>query len=188
MMKRLLLTSFDIWLPHHKSNSSDDLLDAIFTYELPFHLSTLRKLPVDVKGATDQVIAKIRETQPDYIICCGMAESRTQLTIESNARSTPAFINCSMGMLPEDYQETTLHTSVNLEELLAPCQALEISHDCGKFVCEGLYYSVLDYLCSSSINSACIFIHVPVLTEDNIRVVVDDFLLVIGRLALSESF
>jgi pyroglutamyl-peptidase len=184
-MKRFLLTSFDIWLPHHKSNSSDDLLEEVTRLNrLPHALTTVRKLPVDVKRATDQVIAKIRETQPDYIICCGMAESRSRLSVESNARSTPAFINCSMSMLPEDYQETTLHTSVNLEELMAPCQALEISHDCGKFVCEGLYYSVLDYLLTNSPNSKCIFIHVPVLTENNIRVVVEDFLLVIDRLAL----
>lgn len=187
-MKRLLLTSFDIWLPHHKSNSSDDLLEEVtLTKVIPHALTLVRKLPVDVKGATDQVIAKIRETQPDYIICCGMAESRTLLTIESKARSTSAFTNCSIGMLPEDYQESTLHTSVNLEELLAPCQAVEISHDCGSFVCEGLYYSVLDYLRSSSTKSSCIFIHVPVLTENNIRVVRDDFLLVIDRLALLES-
>ncbi|MBW4602708.1 MAG: peptidase C15 [Calothrix sp. FI2-JRJ7] len=186
-MKRLLLTSFDIWLPHHKSNSSDDLLEEVTRLgALPHALTLVRKLPVDVKGAVDQVIAKIRETQPDYIICCGMAESRSCLSVESNARSTPAFTNCSMSMLPEDYQESRLHTSVNLEELVAPCQATEISHDCGKFVCEGLYYSVLDYLHSSSTKSSCIFIHVPVLTESNIRVVVDDFLLVIDRLALSE--
>ena len=116
-----------------------------------------------------------------------MAESRAQLTVESNARSTPAFTNCSMSMLPDDYQETTLHTSINLKELVAATRALEISHDCGKFVCEGLYYSVLDYLLKNSINSKCIFIHVPILTESNIRVVVDDFLLVIDRLALSET-
>lgn len=187
-MKRLLLTSFDIWLPHHKSNSSDDLLEELTRLgALPHALTLVRKLPVDVKGAVDQLIAKIAETQPDYIICCGMAESRSHLSVESNARSTPAFTNCSIGMLPEDYQESRLHTLVNLEELVAPCQAIEISHDCGKFVCEGLYYSVLDYLRSSSFKSSCIFIHVPVLTESNIRVVVDDFLLVIDRLALSES-
>ncbi|BAZ17727.1 hypothetical protein NIES4071_96070 [Calothrix sp. NIES-4071] len=188
MMKRLLLTSFDIWLPHHKSNSSDDLLEEVTqNHELQSALSTMRKLPVDVKGAADQVIAKITETQPDYIICCGMAESRTQLSVESNARSTPAYTNCSISMLPSDYQETTLHPNVNLEELVAPCQAVEISHDCGSFVCEGLYYSVLDYLLKNSPKSKCIFIHVPILTENNIRVVVEDFLLVIDRLALLSS-
>lgn len=186
MMKRLLLTSFDIWLPHHKSNSSDDLLEEVTRLnKVPSSLTTVRKLPVDVFVATQQVIAKITETQPDYIICCGMAESRARLSVESNARSTPAYTNCSMSMLPEDYQESTLHTTVNLEELVAPCQAIEISHDCGKFVCEGLYYSVLDYLLKNSPKSKCIFIHVPVLTENNIRVVVEDFLLVIDRLALS---
>jgi pyroglutamyl-peptidase len=185
MTKRLLLTSFDIWLPDHKSNSSDDLLEEVERLkDVPHALIFLKKLPVDVESATRQVIAKIGETQPDYIICCGMAESRSTLSVESNARSTAAFTNCSMTMLPEDYQETTLQPSVNLEELVAPCHALEISHDCGRFVCEGLYYSVLDYLLKNSTNRRCIFIHVPILTENNMRVIVEDFLLVIDRLAL----
>ena len=48
-MKRLLLTSFDIWLPHHKSNSSDDLLEEVTRLNnLPLALTTVRKLPVDV--------------------------------------------------------------------------------------------------------------------------------------------
>ncbi|MBF2064615.1 MAG: peptidase C15 [Calothrix sp. C42_A2020_038] len=186
MTKRFLLTSFDIWLPHHKSNSSDDLLEEVTRLEsIPYALTTLRKLPVDVESATHQVISKIRETQPDYIICCGMAESRFSLSVESNARSTSAFKNCSTSMLSEDYQETTLHPLVNLNELVAPSHTLEISQDCGGFVCEGLYYLVLDYLRTAFTNCPCIFVHVPILTEDNVRVIVEDFLLIIDRLALS---
>jgi pyroglutamyl-peptidase len=66
-----------------------------------------------------------------------------------------------------------------LEKLVFDSDTIEISHDCGKFVCEGLYYSVLDYLLRSQISSRCIFVHVPILTENNLLAILEDFLLVI---------
>lgn len=178
MTKRFLLTSFDIWLPNHISNSSDDLLVEVGKLRsIPFNLIYLRKIPVDVETASNQVIAKIDETQPDYIICCGMAESRSKLSVESNARS-----RVDVG---GDCVESVLYTTIDLEKLLCGSVALEISHDCGRFVCEGLYYSVLHFLHRHEKNIPCIFVHVPILTENNLEVILEDFLLIIHRLALS---
>ncbi|AKG24270.1 peptidase C15 [Calothrix sp. 336/3] len=170
MSKRFLLTSFDIWLPHHQSNSSDDLLTQVSKLEGISHdLTCLRLLPVDIALASSQVIEKIRELQPQAIICCGMAEKRSQLTVESNA-------SCG---------EAVLQTTVDLQNLLALSENVGISHDCGKFICEGLYYSVLDYLNRQQIKVPCIFVHVPILTEDNLSEITRDFLLIIHQLALS---
>lgn len=169
MANKILLTSFDTWLPHQKSNSSDDLLNEIsnLTFTLP-SLTFLRKLPVDVNLASCCVIAKTDELQPDTIICCGMAECRTQLTVESHA-------SCG---------DSLLKTPVDLKQLVAGTTGIEISHDAGKFVCEGLYYSVLQYLRERHLNTNCIFVHVPILTQDNLAGVVADFLLIIRRLTL----
>ncbi|BAZ38558.1 hypothetical protein NIES4101_44970 [Calothrix sp. NIES-4101] len=188
MTKRFLLTSFDIWLPHHTSNSSDDLLTELAKVEsIPYELIFLRKLPVDIKSASDKVIAKIVETQPDYVICCGMAESREKLSVESNARRR---VN-----LEENSSESVLRTSIDLEHLVRESVALEISHNCGRFVCEGLYYSVLEFLsfhpqfsCQSHPQKvSCIFVHVPILTKNNLSVILKCFLSIIHHLALSES-
>ncbi|PAX52181.1 peptidase C15 [Brunnivagina elsteri] len=184
MTKRFILTSFDIWLPHHTSNSSDDLLELVNKVNfVPNDLIFLRKLPVDVKTASAKVITQIDETQPDYIICCGMAESRSKLSVESNARSTVH--------IGEDWNESILRTSIDLDNLVRQSTALEISHNCGRFVCEGLYYSVLNYLNLHSQfhpnKSSCIFIHVPILTKDNLSVVLEGFLSIIHCLALSPS-
>jgi pyroglutamyl-peptidase len=178
MTKRFLLTSFDTWLQNHKSNSSDDLLEAVSKLNfLPHDLIFLRKLPVDIPQASHEVIRKIEELQPEYILCCGMAATRTKLSLEANAR------NSSLGLA--DCQEIILHPTIDLEKLVPDSDTIEISHDCGKFVCEGLYYSVLDYLLRSQISSRCIFVHVPILTENNLLAILEDFLLVIHRLALS---
>lgn len=49
MKKRILLTSFDIWLKDQQSNSSDNLLLEVSKLDLiPDNLTFLRQLPVDV--------------------------------------------------------------------------------------------------------------------------------------------
>ena len=177
MNTKILLTSFDIWLPHHTSNSSDDLLEELSKIDyLPYSLYFLRQLPVNIESASSLVIAKIRELQPDVIICCGMAEKNIKLTIESQAT----------------FQANTLKTTVDLENLLSDLTDTVISNDAGKFVCEGLYYSVLNELQSRQIasrsinnnNSRCVFVHVPLLTPDNLPVIVEDFRLILQKLAL----
>ncbi|MEH2109122.1 pyroglutamyl-peptidase I family protein [Nostoc sp.] len=172
MKKRILLTSFDTWLKDQQSNSSDDLLLEVTKLDLiPHHLTFLRQLPVDVQLASAQVMEKIKAIQPDYIICCGMAASRTQLSVEAVA----------------SWKEIVLQTEVDLEKLVAGAATIQISHDCGKFVCEGLYYSVLDYLSQNKLTARCIFVHVPVLNQENLMGILADFVLIINKLALSSS-
>lgn len=164
MSKKILFTSFTTWLPHQKSNSSDDLLQEI--QKISYRNSFLRQLPVDIELASKSTISKITELQPDIIICCGMAQSRSQLTIEAGA----------------SYKDDILNTRVNLPLLIAGIDGVEISYDAGKFVCEGLYYSVLKHLQTSPLSSQCIFAHIPILSPDNLTAVKNSFLTVVQRL------
>lgn len=152
MSNTILLTSFTTWLPHHTSNSSDDLLAEIEQLEkFTGYLTFLRQLPVDISPASTQVLAKLEQLQPQVIICCGMAEKRKQLTLESCA-------TC---------QDNLIQTSVDLEQLVVSLVDTEISHDAGKFVCEGLYYQVLKHIRDHQLTTFCLFVHVPVLTPTN---------------------
>ena len=170
MTNKILLTSFDTWLPHHKSNSSDDLLAKISQIQsLPYSLTFLQKLPVDSELAPNLAIAQINQLQPDTIICCGMAESRQKLTVESCA--------CS--------NQDILKTAVNLEPLVADLAATEISHEAGKFVCEAVYYAVLKHLADAQMTAKCIFVHVPILTPDNTDKIVGDFVSIVNRLTIN---
>lgn len=164
MSKNILLTSFTTWLPHQKSNSSDDLLDEISKISYGSSLTLLRRLPVDVEKASSYLIDKINEITPDAIICCGMAECRHELSIESNA-------TCG---------NMVLRTNIELEKLIHDAE-IQISHDAGKFVCEGLYYTVLKYILDSNLNIRCIFVHVPILTEENFASVLADFMFIIQK-------
>jgi pyroglutamyl-peptidase len=191
MQKKILLTSFDIWLSQQESNSSDDLLLGLAKMaSLSHDLKFLHRLPVDVQLASSLVIAKINELQPDYIICCGMAASRSQLSVEVLASSTstlPVEFTNSADILPQESRnspENMLQTSVDVEKLLVGTAAVEISYDCGKFVCEGLYYSVLDYLHQSQLSIKCIFVHVPIFNPENLPKIIADFIVIINNLAL----
>ncbi|NEP58878.1 MAG: peptidase C15, partial [Symploca sp. SIO2G7] len=103
MSRKLLLTSFQTWLPHQTSNSSDDLLETIAQQDsFPHSLTYLRQLPVDIIQASNRVIDTIENLRPDNILLCGMAEKRTQLTVESCA-------TCG---------DTQLRTRVDLKKLV----------------------------------------------------------------------
>ena len=194
MTIKILLTSFQTWLPHQESNSSDDLLSHIEELEFPgISLTFLRQLPVDVESAKDCAIAKIGQLQPDAIICCGTAESRTILTVESGANSyytLSPIDSTTLAEIESKCDGVFLKTSINLEELVAGLAVTEISYDAGKFVCEGLYYQMLNYLQSRRleqpshhINISCIFVHVPILTPDNLSDIVTEFGQIIKKIA-----
>ena len=157
---KLLLTTFQTRLPHQKSNSSDELLAMIQKQE-NFSASGhfLRQLPVDREIASQKAIAAINKIQPQGIICCGMAESRQELTIEYCAKDG----------------EKCLYTTVDLEDLVANLAYTSISHDAGKFVCESLYFNVLKHIQLSDFKVPCIFVHVPIFTSENTDILLQDF-------------
>lgn len=161
MKTKILLTSFQTWLPHQKSNSSDDLLAAVqkLNYSTNVSLFFLRNLPVDVRLASQSVIAEIQRIQPHVVICCGMAEKRNKLTIESQAWC----------------ENECLNTEIDLSKLNQKLVSTEISHDAGKFVCEGLYYQILKYIQTPNKNIDCVFVHVPKLEDNNSNAVLEDF-------------
>ncbi|MGL4622534.1 MAG: hypothetical protein ACRCZS_26335, partial [Chroococcidiopsis sp.] len=149
MAKKILLTSFTTWLPHQQTNSSDDLLEKISQLNYTFAvLNFLRQLPVNIQFASNIVMKKAQVLKPNFIVCCGMAERRQYLSIESNA-------TCN---------DRTLQTNIVLEKLVGENSRVKISHDAGKFVCEGLYYSILEWIQRHQLPVNCVFVHVPILT------------------------
>ena len=164
MTERLLLSSFDTWQAHQPSNSSDDLLQLLAS-ERGFLRKAifLRKLPVDFQLAPEQTLVALQSTQPRATICCGMAEARSQLTVESQGTRG----------------ESALHTLLDLPHLVQSLPFTEISHDAGDFVCNHLYYEVLQYWRDRDPLHPCLFVHVPCLTPDNTAAILADFLAIV---------
>jgi pyroglutamyl-peptidase len=156
----ILLTSFDIWEPHHVTNSSDDLLmEMEFRGLLPPRSHLLRRLPVDFQLAPEKVISHIESLQPLWVVCCGMAEKREMLSIEANGK----------------HGEEVLETAVDIAPLVASLSHTEVSQDAGNFVCNYLYYSVLKHIQENQLETQSLFVHVPVLRVENRGAIVQDF-------------
>ncbi|NJN49168.1 MAG: peptidase C15 [Alkalinema sp. RL_2_19] len=177
-MTTILITTFQTWLEHQSSNSADDLMMYLSdTQQLPPDCHLLRQVPVDYHQAPAVVIAKIAELRPDVVVCCGMAESRSQLAIESNGK----------------FQSDVQFATIDLRNLLYHATDTVISHDAGDFVCNYLYYQVLRYLDNDRrgnpdplLNLApaqAIFVHVPVLNLDHQAAIAADFLAILKALA-----
>lgn len=172
MTATFLITSFDTWLPHQRSNASDDLLTELLNENaLPKDSHLLRKLPVDFQQAPALVIDQMNQVQPDFILCCGMAETRQQLTVELNGKGSPGI----------------LQTAIDLEALIENLAVTAISQDAGQFVCNHLYYSILHYINDQLLNSKALFIHVPPLNPANLSAIKTDFVRMIDRLAASKK-
>jgi pyroglutamyl-peptidase len=160
-MPTTLITTFQTWLPHQVSNSSDDLVAHLLAIDrVPPDCHLLRHVPVDFHVAPRQVLAKIAELQPQRVVCCGMAETRLTLSVESNGV----------------FQSDRRFTSVDLLHLLQPTTDTVISHDAGRFVCNYLYYQVLRHLQGQVRLIPAIFVHVPLFTGDNADPITNDFL------------
>jgi pyroglutamyl-peptidase len=162
MADPILITTFDIWLPHQKSNASDDLILALEAQgALPEHCQVLHRLPVDVGAAFAQIQAVMEGQRPAYVLCCGMAESRSRLNVELQAVCEGQVRRCAIP--EEDWNSLRTHW-----------HCAEISRDAGQFVCNGLYFRLLDELAHWG-NPLVLFVHVPLLTELNQADLMADF-------------
>lgn len=176
MSPKILLTSFTIWEDHHQSNSADDLLGLVaqtckaISPGLDAQLHYLRQLPVDYDHAPARIIEAVNDLQPHSIICCGMAENRPRLSVESRGTHRHD---------PDDVH----HTPLPLEHLIQDLTFTDISHDAGQFVCNHTYYSVLKHVHEQELSSPCLFVHVPVLTPDNQNVILADFGQIVQRVS-----
>ena len=165
MNTTILITSFSTWKSHHTTNSSDDLLHLLLEKELDsFH--HLRSIPVSFELSHQHVLTRFDELKPKVIICCGMTEERSKLNMESRAV----------------LDKQILKTGLDLEMLTADLPMTEISHDAGQFVCNTLYFKTLKHLSLQEEDHHCVFIHVPLLTEENKDQLLADFILIIERL------
>lgn len=167
MSRPVLITSFAPWRAHQRSNASDDLLLTLQRQQqLPNHAVLLRHLPVHSQLAPCQVISKIMTTCPAVVVCCGMAEGRSLLTLEKVGRQG----------------QRSLKTTLNLRQVSAGTHWTTISHHAGNYVCNDLYYQVLAFTHRCPWNVESLFIHVPVLTTQNMPWIVADFLIILSQL------
>lgn len=167
-MPSILITSFTTWKPEQPSNASNDLLTLAFQSGIPAHIHLLRQIPVDFQLAPATVIPAIQTLQPDWVLYCGMAENRTQLSLEAQA-TVAGKLQCA---------------TANWSQLLSGLHCTQISYDAGAFVCNYLYYAVLEFIEQQKQDCQCLFVHVPILTALNTAPILQDFHQLIQNLSV----
>ena len=160
----ILITSFAAWRPHQSANSSDQLVAELAeTPDLANSVAVFRQLPVNLPIARSLTIAKLQQLRPQILLCCGMAESRQQLTLEAEAV-------CG---------DSVLKTGLDVEKIAASLNHTTVSRDAGRFVCNSLYHAMLNYVSSYPDcpiqDCHALFLHVPRLTCQNRPALVQDF-------------
>lgn len=164
----LLITSFRPWRAHQRANSSDQLIGELAAQNrLPANAVWINQVPVSFQLAPMRVICEIYRLRPRAVICCGMAENRPHLSLERQARGP----------------KRSLCTSLALADLLSGTALSEISSDAGSYVCNHLYYSVLEFIDSVDLEIASLFIHIPRLTQENKAFISNDLVSIFSRLS-----
>ena len=158
-MRKILVTSFDSWQREQDLNSSGQLLD-IVAQTHGDELFFLRNLPVETAAATEMVLAAIKTHNPKAILCCGMAASRPDLSLEPQAISEA---------------RERLANPLDLNAFIKGLFNTSVSDDAGDFVCNAVYYNLLNHLKATNDPTPCLFVHVPLLTDDNRAQVQTDF-------------
>ena len=170
-MRKLLITAFEPFGGENINASNlvlERLPDVIGDWEL-----TKLTIPVVFGKAADTVIAKASDIRPDAIISLGQAAGRDSVTPEYVAINfVDARIPDNDGFQPvrekisqdgPDAYFSTLPVFDMADNIIKKSLPGKVSFSAGTYVCNSLYYSLLDHFSGTEVGVA--FIHVP-LTVD----------------------
>lgn len=128
-------------------------------------------LNTSFKSSSEDFILLIEQVKPDIVIMLGEAKKRDLVSLESRAINLITTeipdndgIKINNKLIKEKGFEF-LTTNVNLDELNKKLNdrkyPVEISNDAGRYVCNYLYFNVLDYINTHNLNIPTLFVHLP---------------------------
>jgi pyroglutamyl-peptidase len=133
------------------------------------HCRLLRRLPVNVPGATRRILAAVDRLHPECLVMCGMGGSGC-LKIERVA----------------ELGGKRQLSHMDLKPLVTGLSAVRISAFAGRYVCNETYYRVLKAIRTRRLQLGCLFVHVPMLDKDNVAQISRDFYKILLRLSRSD--
>lgn len=151
-----------------KENPSELLVSSLNNNKLDFNIvSTI--LPVSFETSFPQLKSIIDETQPDFIVCFGVATTRSKISIERIAiNHMDSSIPDNDGLTPHNQKISPegpdgLFSSLPIQNMFQACSQLgvecEVSYSAGTYVCNHLMYQVLNYGLHQNFKAG--FVHIP---------------------------
>lgn len=177
-MKKLLLTAFEPFAGE-TINPSFEVAKAIEHSSFTDADVQTLLLPVDRFQAIEMALKRISEFQPDFIILLGEGSRRFRINPERVAINVDDFrIPDNTGNQPrgESIVEgapaayfSTLPIYAIVEKLIAAKIPAAISNTAGTYLCNRLFYSVMNYIAVNNLPIKSGFIHLPYVHEQTIE-------------------
>jgi pyroglutamyl-peptidase len=171
---RLLLTGFE---PFGDSsiNPSQQIIERLEAEGLPGIELLTAILPVDRLRGPEKLLQRIEKFHPEAILCLGEASTRAVLSIERLAVNLLNFtIPDNQGVQVEDEPIipggpaayfATLPVRKACEAVKAAQVPVEISLSAGSYLCNQVFYTLLNFLVHQGLDIPAGFIHLPKLPE-----------------------
>ncbi|BBM85511.1 pyroglutamyl-peptidase I [Candidatus Uabimicrobium amorphum] len=173
---RVLITGFNSFA-NVDTNPSQLVVEKIDTQKfLPEIQVTTRVLPTEYNSARDILQQLIATISPQIILLLGVAATRNVVSLERvalnlNDCSIPDNAGCTyQGKLIEKQGPLAYFATLPLqdlqEKLLQNGIATEISNHAGTYVCNHIFYLALHQIQQMQLDTACGFIHIPLVPAD----------------------
>jgi pyroglutamyl-peptidase len=169
---RVLVTGFEPFAGA-KLNSSEVVLQWLEGQAL--ESVTFSILPVEYDRSAERIISLIEEVDPKIVIALGQAEGRAKVSFERVALNLDdARISDNAGEVRRDQLidanseaafMATLPVKAVVEALSGSGHPVEESLSAGAFVCNHLFYSVMNHLRDSKSGRWFDFVHLPLVLE-----------------------
>lgn len=137
------------------------------------------EVPTVFKIGSETVIEGIKRENPDAVLCVGQAAGRKAVSVERVATNImDARIADNAGQKPMDEpideaSPAAYFSTLPIKRIVSAIHEAgipaQISNSAGTFVCNELFYSVLNYLSKHKITILAGFIHVPAIPEQAAR-------------------
>ncbi|MED1540728.1 pyroglutamyl-peptidase I [Bacillus inaquosorum] len=177
MRKKVLITGFD---PFDKEtvNPSWEAAKRLNGFETAEVIITAEQIPTVFRTALDTLRQAIQKHQPDIVICVGQAGGRMQVTPERVA------VNLADARIPDNEGQQPIDEEISPEGPAAYWTGLPVkriaakmkengipaavSYTAGTFVCNYLFYGLMDHISRTSPHLRGGFIHIPYIPEQTI--------------------
>ncbi len=170
---KVLVTGFEPF-GGQTTNSSASAV-ALLPENLGGHTIVKAILPVSYTRSDKILLEKIRECQPDIVICVGQNAGISTIRVESTAGNYAhaesedndhnLWLYRSIEMSGAPSYRATLPIEKIVKNLGNAGIPAEVSHSAGTFVCNCLMYQMLRMRETEFPNASCGFVHVPCLPE-----------------------
>ncbi|WP_438315470.1 pyroglutamyl-peptidase I [Sporosarcina sp. FA9] len=168
-MKKLLLNGFEPFLKY-TINPTMKIVQELDGLTIGDYIIHSEVLSVDFNASGDELLAHIKQLQPDAVISLGLAGGRFKMTPEriainfkdgerDNVGNNP--VDEPIHMNGEPAYLSTLPIRAMVNHLTANGLPAEISNSAGTYLCNNVMYEGLAYAKSNNHNMLSGFLHMP---------------------------